>query len=263
MSTMLERILKRDRLVVSGALVLVAGGAWVWLLAGAGMDMNAFEMTRHSMMDMPAPATATWNLSYAVLMFFMWWIMMVAMMLPSATPVVLLAALVNRRTKVESPPYGSTISFVSGYLLTWAAFSMLAVAAQWLLERSGLLNAMLVSTNKLMAGLLLLLAGVWQLSPWKHACLRQCRNPIEFLSTQRRSGNSGALIMGLYHGSYCVGCCWFLMALLFAGGVMNLYWIIGLTLYVWIEKVAPAGLMVSRLIGVLLIAWGMIVLVNQ
>jgi len=187
---------------------------------------------------------------------------MIAMMLPSATPIVLLAAGVNRRTRSGSPPYGSTLSFTAGYLSAWAGFSAVAVAIQWWFERSGWLNAMLVSTSDLLAGVILILTGAWQFSPWKRACLRHCQNPVEFLSTHYRRGNIGAWFMGAHHGLYCLGCCWFLMALLFVGGVMNLYWIIGLTLYVFIEKVLAAGPMLSRLTGVLLIGWGLSILIS-
>jgi predicted metal-binding membrane protein len=249
--------LRRDQVVVVGALLLVTALSWAWLLAGAGMEMSAFEMTRHSMMDMPLARPAPWSFQYAVLMFFMWWIMMIAMMLPAATPVILLAAALNRRSTVDTPPYGSSLFFTAGYLLAWGAFSLLATACQWGLERLGLMNAMMVGSNTIMTGLILIIAGLWQFSPLKQACLSHCRSPVEFLSGHRRPGNFGALFMGAHHGLYCLGCCWFLMGLLFVGGVMNLYWILGLVIYVWVEKMMPGGLLVSKLMGVFLIAFGL------
>lgn len=256
MNRLIEDLLKRDRLVVAMALVTVAGLSWAWLMAGAGMGMNALEMTRHSLMDMPSARPAPWSPAYAVLMLSMWWIMMVAMMLPSVTPVVLLAAAVNRRARPGQAPYGSSAAFVTGYLLAWGGFSLLAVAMQWGLERTGLLNAMGVSTSQRLAGALLLVAGLWQFSPWKQACLAHCRQPVEFLSQHHRPGQRGALLMGAHHGLYCLGCCWFLMVLLFVGGVMNLRWIIGLTIYVWVEKAAPGGPLLARVLGAALSAWG-------
>jgi predicted metal-binding membrane protein len=259
-TALLANALRHDRLVVGCALLLVAALSWAWLLAGAGMDMDAFEMTRHSTMRMPWLKPTVWTPGYALLMFSMWWVMMVAMMLPAATPVILLAAALNRRLDGGTPPYGSSIAFTTGYLLAWGGFSAIAVLLQWWLERSGLLTPMMVSASELFAGCVLVAAGLWQFSPWKTACLRHCRSPVEFLTRNRRPGNAGALAMGWRHGLYCLGCCWFLMALLFVGGVMNLYWIIGLTIYVWVEKMLPGGPLTARIMGVLLAVWGLIVM---
>lgn len=257
----METLLRRDRRIVAGSLLLVVALSWAWLLAGAGMGMDAFEMTRHSRMAMPWTQPAPWSAPYALLMFSMWWIMMLAMMLPSAAPVILLAAALNRRAEPAAPPYGSTAAFLAGYLLAWGGFSAVAVLAQWWLGRSGLLNTMLVSTSEVLAACILIVAGAWQFSPLKFACLRHCRSPVMFLTRHRRPGWLGAIRMGLHHGLWCLGCCWFLMALLFVGGVMNLYWIIGLTIYVWMEKVLPGGPWLSRAMGLALLAWGALLLV--
>ena len=260
MSDILERALRRDRAIVVTALALVTVLAWAYLLAGAGMGMSAMEMTRHSMMPMPMMQHVQWGFSYAVLMFFMWWLMMIAMMLPSATPVILLAAGINRRSRLDQAPYGSAAAFTTGYLLVWALFSLLATGAQWGLETLGWLTPMMVSASDLLAGAILVVAGVWQFSPWKSACLSHCRSPVQFLTERRRTGNIGATMMGMHHGLFCLGCCWFLMGLLFVGGVMNLYWIVGLAIYVAAEKLLPGGPRTARLFGVLLIGWGVGVL---
>ena len=260
---MLERLLRRDRWVVAGALVLVAGLAWWWLLRGAGMGMDAFEMTRHSQMAMPASGPAAWDVPYIGLMFSMWWIMMVAMMLPAATPVILLAAALNRRSNAEQSPFGPTWAFMTGYLLAWVGFSAVAVFLQWGLDQRGWINAMGVSVEPVLSGVLLLLAGAWQWSPWKQACLRHCRSPIDFLVRHKGPGVLRAVRTGAVHGAWCLGCCWFLMLLLFVGGVMNLYWIIGLTAYVWLEKVAPVGERASRWLGAALVVAGLWVLFGR
>lgn len=280
----LEAILRRDRTVVVAALVAVIVAAWMYILLGAGMGMSAFEMTASPFagsgeMDMAmepdAPAmmdggsdTAmgddmtmvmapmAWTPGYAVLMFFMWWIMMVAMMLPSASPMILLFARFNRSQREKGAPYVPTGIFALGYLWVWAAFSVVAVSAQWGLERSGLLSSMLASTSVALGAGLLIAAGVYQLTPLKYACLKHCRSPLFFISHHWRPGEWGALRMGLEHGAYCTGCCWFLMALLFYGGVMNLFWIIGLAVLVLVEKAAPAGHWVGWIMGAGLIAWG-------
>lgn len=256
MAAILERALRRDRQVVAGALMLATALAWAYILAGAGMGMTAMEMTRHSMMPMPMMEHAEWDVSYALLMFFMWWLMMIAMMLPSATPMILLATALNRRSQADQVPYGSAAAFTAGYLLAWALFSVIATGTQWWLERMGWITPMMASASDLMAGTVLLVAGSWQFSPWKSACLKHCRSPVQFLTEHRRPGNAGALSMGMHHGLFCLGCCWFLMALLFVGGVMNLYWIVGIAVYVAVEKVLPGGPRIAKIMGAALMAWG-------
>jgi predicted metal-binding membrane protein len=261
--TTLEAVLRRDRLVVVAALIAVIALSWTYLLAGAGMGMSAFEMTRMSQLGMAggmsgmAMMTPTvWTPGYAVLMFFMWWVMMVAMMLPSAAPMIILFATVNRKQRETGHPHVETSIFAVGYLAAWAGFSLVAVILQWGFERTGILSPMLVGTNVIFGGVLLLAAGAYQLTPIKHACLRHCRSPLTFLSTHWRPDARGALRMGLVHGAFCVGCCWFLMGLLFIGGLMNLYWIAGLALFVLFEKAVPAGHWLGYVTGIALLAWG-------
>jgi predicted metal-binding membrane protein len=263
----LEAAVRRDRLVVVTALTAVIALSWAYLLVGAGMGMSAFEMTRMAqcgiagdMSGMAMMTSAVWTPGYAVLMFFMWWIMMVAMMLPSAAPMILLFAALNRKQRDTGRPHVATSIFVFGYLAVWAGFSLGAVILQWGLERTGMLSPLLVGTNVIFGGVLLLAAGAYQLTPIKHACLRYCRSPLAFLGTRWRRSARGALRMGLEHGAYCVGCCWFLMGLLFFGGVMNLYWIVGLALFVLFEKVIPAGHWLGYGTGVALSVWGGVLL---
>jgi predicted metal-binding membrane protein len=300
--TALEALLKRDRLVVIGGLASVIALAWAYLLLGAGMNMTAFEMTRLSapagfgqatetspaqfaeiaagggdrvmaadggtlsgVMDMAVAAMQpmAWTAGTAVVMFFMWWIMMVAMMLPSAAPMILLFAAVNRKQRAAGSPYVPTGIFAFGYLAVWAVFSLLATTAQWGLERTELLSSTMVGTSVVLGALLLIAAGVWQLTPLKHACLKHCRSPVQFLSHHWHKGRLGAFRMGIEHGAFCLGCCWFLMALLFYGGVMNLYWIVGLALFVLIEKVVPYGHRIGGMAGVGLLAWGGLLLAGS
>jgi predicted metal-binding membrane protein len=255
-------VIRRDRLVVVTALAAVIALSWAYLLAGAGMGMSALEMTqaqRGMAEDMPGMAMATpavWSPGYAVLMFFMWWIMMVAMMLPSAAPMILLFAALNRKQRDSGQPYVATSIFALGYLAAWAVFGLVATMLQWGLELTGMLSPLLVGSNEIFCGVLLVAAGAYQLTPIKHACLRQCRSPLAFLGTHWRRGARGALRMGVQHGAYCVGCCWFLMGLLFFGGVMNLYWIVGLALFVLFEKTIPAGHWLGYATGVGLSVWG-------
>lgn len=265
-NTVLESAIRRDRRIVIVALVVIVSLSWAYLLGGAGMKMSAIEMTRNSQSGHIGGHTmmvpAVWTTGYTVLMFFMWWIMMVAMMLPSAAPMILLFATINRRQQAADQPFVKTSVFASGYLLGWACFSLLAILLQWGLERSGILSPMLVANSDLFGAALLIAAGVYQMTPIKHACLRHCRSPLAFLSNQWRQGARGALQMGLIHGAYCIGCCWFLMALLFFGGVMNLYWIVGLALFILLEKTVPVGHWFARMTGGLLFVWGLMLLVG-
>jgi predicted metal-binding membrane protein len=193
-------------------------------------------------------------------MLLMWWIMMIAMMTPSAAPMILLYAGVTRRAQVQGrlrPGSVSTAAFAGGYLLAWFGFSLAATCLMWALEQTGLISAMtMASASAWLSAAVLVLAGLYQLSPLKRICLRHCRHPAEFLSRHWRPGSTGALRMGLEHGAYCVGCCWILMTLLFIGGIMNVLWIGILALFVIIEKIAPRGAVLGWIGGLILVAWG-------
>lgn len=247
----------RARLGLALALGVVLALAWGWLLAGAGMDMGAIDMTAMAGMDGWLMAPVVWTPAYAGLMFAMWWVMMAAMMLPSAAPMLLLFARIGRRGAGDPSPWVALVLFAAGYLGVWGGFSGLATALQWVLQSLRLMSPMMQTTPRWLGAGLLLAAGVWQLTPLKARCLGQCRSPLGFLVGHWRAGRSGAWHMGLVHGTYCLGCCWFLMALLFFGGVMNLYWIVGLSVYVLLEKMVPFGHWLGRSAGVGLIAWGL------
>jgi predicted metal-binding membrane protein len=131
-----------------------------------------------------------------------------------------------------------------------------AATLQFGLERTALLSPAMRTTSVAVAGIVLIAAGVYQWTPLKHACLRRCRSPLEFLMLHWRAGTRGAFTMGFRHGGYCVGCCWLLMLLLFIGGVMNVAWIAGISLFILVEKTAPARHWISRGAGAILAAWG-------
>jgi predicted metal-binding membrane protein len=180
------------------------------------------------------------------------------MMLPSAAPMILLHAMVDRKSKTSqgSTPW-RTAAFTAGYLAVWAFFSATAAGLQWTFEGAGLLSPMMMnSTSALFAAAILLFAGLYQLTPIKQACLKHCRGPVQFLSRHWRPGAGGAFSMGAHHGAYCLGCCWGLMAILFFGGIMNLYWIIGLAVIVLLEKLMPVGPRLNVVTGGLFLAWG-------
>ena len=238
-----EALLRRHRAVSIAALVLLVGLAWAWLLAGAGMPTAAMAMA------MPSEAPRfllTWS---------MWVVMMVAMMVPSAAPVILLYGRAARKHNLA----GGSARFLLGYLLAWTSYALVAALLQLSLEHSGAVSmaTMAVGQPKL-SGLVLIGAAIYQLSPWKGACLSRCRNPADFIARNHRLG---PLRMGFSHGSWCVGCCWALMLLLFVGGVMNLAWIAALTLLVAAEKLVSFGRWIAPVSAIILLAWGTVLLV--
>jgi predicted metal-binding membrane protein len=250
--TPLEAILKRDRLIVLGGLVGISALAWAYIVYLTS-HMGSMDMA----MDMTMPRMQTWGLVDLVLLFVMWSVMMVAMMVPTAASMILVFAKIQRQRRQQERPYVPTGIFLSGYLLVWTGFSVLATCAQWGLHSAALLSPMMVSTSPILGGMILLVAGIFQWTPLKYTCLKYCRSPLSFLITDWREGHRGALLMGLRHGSYCTGCCWFLMALLFVAGVMNLLWVATITVFVLIEKVAPRGDIVGRIVGVVLVVAGL------
>jgi predicted metal-binding membrane protein len=169
----------------------------------------------------------------------MWVVMMVGMMLPSVAPMVLTHAAVMRRRVAQGAPFVSSGLFLAGYLVAWTGFSATAALAQWLLFRHALLDGHSLSIGPWAGAAVLLAAGLFQLSPAKNACLSQCRAPLGYFVTEWRDGKAGAVGMGLHHGIFCIGCCWLLMAVLFAVGIMNIVWGALITAFVVAEKVLP------------------------
>ena len=260
-----ERLLRRDRSLLIAMIAILFVLAGLYTVYGVGMRMTALQMTSmRGMRDMSGPRSpGDWALGYAVLVVLMWWVMMIAMMLPSIAPTVLLhAALLRRGANAAKVPSISGV-FLAGYLAIWFVFSLAAAAAQFVLETAGLVSAsMMTLIGTVPGGIVLFAAGLFQFTPLKQACLSQCRSPAMFLTERRRPGHWGAFVMGLEHGTYCLGCCWFLMALLFVGGIMNLYWIVGLAAFVALEKLTRYGDMVSRIAGAGLMVWGSWVVVS-
>ena len=207
--------------------------------------------------QMSMPNIHVWGSGDVIFTFLMWAVMMVAMMLPAAAPMILVFATVNRKRR-ESPgaaPYVNTTLFVLAYLAVWGAFSVAAALAQWALHAAALLSEDAMQAAPLAGAVLLAAAGIYQVTPLKYACLARCQTPIGFLLGEWRDGNRGAVVMGLRHGLFCLGCCWVLMALLFVGGVMNLAWVAAIAAFVLIEKVLPAGRLVSVISGAALLIW--------
>jgi predicted metal-binding membrane protein len=259
--TALEHVFRRDRAVVAAALALITALAWTyiaWLAATMDMAAAPVGMPGMSMPGMMAPELSSWSAVDFLFTFTMWAVMMVGMMTPSVAPMVLIYARVARQALAQGKPFASTGWFVAGYLLAWTSFALVATAAQWGLEQSALLTPGMVTASNVFGGFVLIAAGLYQWTPIKEACLSQCQAPLVFI--QRHGGLrrdiQGSLRLGTQHGLYCIGCCWVLMALLFVGGVMNLLWIAAISIFVLLEKVVPAGRILSRVAGLGFIAAG-------
>jgi predicted metal-binding membrane protein len=253
----IESLARRDRLVVIASLALLAILAWAYTVPTAlpGSDGNQHgEM--EAMAGMAMDAWKPWTATEAALMFVMWIVMMAAMMIPSAAPMVLAFARIGRARAATPGLMTSSAAFLLGYLALWAVFGLFATIAHGLLHAAALLSPSMASVSPIFSGAALIAAGIYQFTPLKRACLAKCRTPLAFLLAEWREGARGALVMGLRHGLYCVGCCWVVMALLFVAGVMNLVWIALLALVVLAEKALPYGQWVGRILGIATVAWG-------
>ena len=257
-----EAAFRRDRWIVAASLAGVAVLAWTYLvvLAGAMASMENLSGWRAFMGLMPM---GRWGLLEYALGFAMWALMMVGMMVPTAAPMIMLYARVARRAQSPSTPLASTTAFAAGYLLMWGTFSLIAAAVQGLLVDLALVTETMTSANTVLAGAVFIGAGLYQWMPMKRACLNHCRSPIWFLSRHWHPGTSGALRMGIEHGAYCVGCCWALMAVLFAVGIMNLTWVAAIAVFVLVEKTAPFGAWSQRVTGTLLVTMGVLTLAGS
>ena len=229
------------------AVLALSVAAWGFL-AWISIDMG------HPLVQLTMPGSPSWSLPSALAIFLMWAVMMAAMMLPSALPMILTFV----HLSVRGGEHARGRAFVAAYLLMWAGFSAAASALQWALQALGWVDPMMARASPWLTAALLAIAGVYQFSPLKKVCLAHCRTPFGFLLGEWRPGVAGAFRMGARHGLVCIGCCWAVMALLFVGGVMNLAWIAALSIVVAIEKMAPRGEQLSVLLGLVLIAAGVV-----
>ena len=245
----LAEVLGRDRWIVATALLAIttlALGYTFWL--ATGFDMSG----------MMSPEYVPWSPGYFTFMLAMWIVMMIGMMTPSVAPTILLYAAIARQNTARGNAFAPPGWFLAGYLLAWASYALLATLLQWWLESRALITPMMAGTSGVLGGVILAVAGIYQWLPVKRACLQSCSAPLSFV--QRHGGFQasarGSLRLGLLHGLYCVGCCWTLMLLLFAFGVMNLTWIAGVMAYVLLEKMLPWPRAVSWTAGLVAVVAG-------
>jgi predicted metal-binding membrane protein len=249
-SAALARALRHDRWLVLLALLAISALA---------LGYTAWLATDFDMSAMMAPRFAPWSAGHVAFMSAMWVVMMIGMMTPSVAPMVLIYAGIARQAAARGTPFAAAGWFAFGYLLAWIAFALVATLAQWWLESRALIAPMMAGTSRVVGGVVLMAAGVYQWLPVKQACLTQCSAPLAFV--QRHGGFAssarGSVRLGLLHGLYCIGCCWTLMALLFVFGVMNLAWIAGLMVYVLLERLVPQPRVMARVAGLVAIGAGL------
>jgi len=248
-----------DKVTLYLSIAAIVALAWWYLIAMAASMTGSSVVSTMASMDMQSPTDLQlWTPQTFWMMFVMWTVMMVGMMLPSAVRTIMIYARVAQQANRAIVP--ATFCFISGYLIAWTGFSLAATGAQWWLNQHALLSPMMVSTSTLLAASLLIITGLYQLTPLKEACLSHCQSPIDFISRHFKKGYLGAMRVGLHHGLYCLGCCWALMSLLFIAGVMNLLWILAITLFVLVEKLLPANPHTTGISGTVMIFLGIYLL---
>jgi predicted metal-binding membrane protein len=256
----LEAFLRNGRLVVAASLIAMTLLAWLYL-ALLAEAMGAMSVGNGSAFMWLMPMGA-WGPAEFLLCFAMWAVMMIAMMTPSAAPMLFAFHAMDRARPDRGSAARRFLAFLLGYVFVWTSFSVIAASIQWWLHEVALVTDMMISSSRVFDGGILLCAGIYQFMPAKSRCLSKCRTPLGFLLTEWRDGTWGALVMGIRHGSFCVGCCWALMALLFVGGVMNLLWIALLAGAVLIEKVVPSGATVAKATGLVMGVGGLWLLLS-
>lgn len=236
------------------ALLAVTLAAWYFLLetefAMRSMKGEGFFMDLMWMMMRPSDLQA-----YLVTTFVMWTVMMIAMMVPAVIPMLIVYRKMDRGTQAEWPVF----VFACGYLSSWIIFSILVAILQWFLHRSGVLGGELLQISKPYMSGILIMAGFYQLTPFKEACLERCRSPLGYFLQNFKPGAMGAFQMGASHGMFCIGCCWMLMTLMFVGGAMSVFTMALLCIFIVLERVLPAGPWVSQVPGLILILMGICV----
>ena len=270
-----EKAPLRDRMTVYVGVFVVLLVSWFYIL-GMGWHMNTLPFVENKMMNMPMeksmgfldtilmwmpPSSGSWVLSDFVLLFLMWSVMMIAMMTPSILPMLMLFTTLNARNKSKGKDTSSTFLLLIGYLMSWVLFSLVITLPEYAMHKSGLLNPMMEPTHAYLGSVMLVIAGIYQFTPFKDACLTVCQSPLTFLMNNWKDGNLGAFLVGYKHGFYCIGCCWALMLTLFALGVMNIMWVMVLTIFVLFEKLSYKNpLLFRRVAGYAFILWGILLI---
>ena len=281
-NNIVEKAPLKDRMTVYIGVLIILVVSWGYIV-GMGWHMGTLPFVENPSMSMDMnksmsmnnkntgilntiltwmpPSQGEWIFKDFFLLFIMWSVMMIAMMTPSILPMVMLFTVLNSKNKKNNQPSASPLILLLGYLLSWVLFSLVITFPQYAMHKSGLLNPMMEPTHAYLGSAILILAGIYQFTPFKDACLSVCQSPLSFLMNNWKEGNLGAFLIGYKHGFYCIGCCWFLMMTLFALGVMNILWVVILTLFVMLEKLSYRFPLLFRYsTGAIFIGWGIILI---
>ena len=240
------RMVQRERYLILGGLLILSALAWVFLIWQARMmGSQAMGLT----MGMSA-----------LLFISIWIVMMVAMMFPTAAPMILMFSKIYTSKRQQELPFVPTWVFVSAYLLVWSLCGVVAYPLAVGIEQLAAQSMWLMENAARLGGVVLLLAGLYQLSPLKDICLSKCRTPLQFILSSWHDGYGGAFRMGLEHGAFCLGCCWLLFVILFPLGIMNIAVMALVTALIFAEKALPIGRQISKLAGAGLIVYGVLIM---
>ena len=244
---------RRDLVIVGGGLAAVVLASWTW------------QVYMAMLMGAPVSGAPVWQWTPVAIFatFLMWSVMMVAMMLPTALPFIWTYWKLAESRTTRIPRAGGTIAFVGGYVAAWTAFSAAATLLQILLDQRGLLSPTMAIADPAVSGAIALGAGIYQFTPMKLACAYKCRTPIGFFVARWRDGAGGAMLLGIGHGLYCIGCCWMLMATMFVAGIMSLAWMAILTAIMLVEKLPSIGERFGRAMGWIGIAAGIALIASS
>ena len=274
-NTQFQQAPLKDRMVVYIGVAIVLLISWFYIL-GMGWHMNTLPFIENTSMNMDMdksigmepgiigsvltwmpPSNGLWAMSDFILLFLMWSVMMVAMMTPSILPMLFLFTTLNAKNRANEKETSSVMILLFGYLSSWILFSLVITFPEYVMHQTGLLNPMMEPTHAYIGSIVLCLAGIYQFTPFKEACLTVCQSPLSFLMNNWKDGNLGTFLIGYKHGFYCIGCCWALMLTLFALGVMNIMWVMILTVFVLFEKLSyKRPLLYRRVTGFVFISWG-------
>jgi predicted metal-binding membrane protein len=237
--------LPRERNLILGSLLLLAAAAWVLLIWQSTVMDDEMSLT----MGMSAP-----------LFIALWVVMMIAVMFPTAAPMILMFNRIHNQRREKGQSFVPTWIFVAAYLLVWSAAGLFAYALAVLGDELADQSMWLMDNAARFGGVLLIAAGLYQLSPLKDVCLSKCRSPVSFILHSWRDGYWGSFRMGLEHGAYCLGCCWLLFVILFPLGMMKIAVLAGITALIFVEKSTKWGRQIASLAAVSLIVYGAVVI---
>ena len=260
----------RDYLIVVIPIIFMIIGAWLYLDSmhmkpmNMNVEMKDMNMDMDMSMDMDnqntftllaMPMTSDWNFNDLIVMTLMWIVMMFAMMMPTTFNFLLIFNQMRSNMKTHHSPKTELAILATTYFLLWTLFSIAAVSLQYILHNANIVDMMGIIKNNNIAASLILFAGIYQFTNLKNICLEKCSNPLSFIMGTKINGMGSIVKIGLSNGIFCIGCCWVLMLLLFVNGVMNLLWVLIITIAVLAEKIFPCNI-ISKLFGVGLISWG-------